>query len=102
MTCSTLFTFAKSWHQSPSLYEQLGFASAGDAIILIQDAVLALQSPITLASFVAKCELKKVALFCLAEDCALRGIEVVDDGVQLVSYAGYVDLVTKYEKQIAW
>ena len=47
---STLFTVNKSWHNSVWLFEQLLFSSRGDVIVLIEDAVLALQSPITLGS----------------------------------------------------
>lgn len=84
------------------MYEQLGFASAGDGLLLTQDAVLALQSKISLASFLAKCESAEVRVFALVDDCVLRGIDNQYPGIQLVDYAGFVGLVCEYDKQVAW
>lgn len=99
---STLFTVNKSWSNRTALFEQLAFASEGDAILLIEDSVLALQSPITLASFIAKCEAFKINVFALANDVALRGVHSQYDSITLVDYAGFVDLVSKHDKQVAW
>jgi len=99
---TTLFTLSKSWHESTWLYEQLAFASEGDAILLTQDAVLALQSPITLASFQAKCGSISVGIFALQEDCRLRGIENQYSNIRLIDYQGFVDLVIEHQKQVSW
>ena len=99
---STLFTIAKSWHNASWVYEQMAFASKGDAIILIEDAVLSLHSPITLASFFAKCEMLDIRVYALADDCAIRGISNQLEGVVTVDYAGFVELVAQHQKQVAW
>ena len=99
---STLFTIRKSRFDAPSLYEQLGFAKSGDSILLIEDGVLALQSPISLASFLAKCSINHISVFALSLDCELRGICNHYEQVALVDYEGFVNLVTKHEKQVAW
>jgi len=99
---STLFTLSKSWHQSTALFEQLAFAQKGDAILLLQDAVLAAHSAITLASFVAKCKVNNVSVYVLHNDCLLRGVDVKYVDLILVDYAGFVDLVGQYDKQVAW
>ena len=99
---SQLHTIKKSWHDASWLYEQLAFASAGDAILLYQDAVLATQSRLTLASFVAKCQATSIALYVLQDDCKLRGIENQYDVIQPVDYAGFVDLVEQHNTQCAW
>lgn len=99
---STLFTVTESLFNRPSLYEQLAFASNGDAVLLIQDAVLALQSPIALASFLAKCEFQGISVFALTEDCELRGIDSQYQAVSLIDYSGFVSLVMDHEKQVAW
>lgn len=99
---STLFTVTKSWFDLPSLYEQIGYAAQGDSILLIQDAVLALHSPVALASFTAKAQLRGVQVFALEEDCQIRGIENKYDLVKCIDYAAFVVLVTKHSKQIAW
>ena len=99
---TTLFTISRSWHDSSWLYEQLGFASSGDSLLLLQDAVLALQSPTTLASFVAKSEANGISLFAMNDDCVLRGIENQYDSIKLVTYGGFVGLVEQHSKQVAW
>lgn len=98
----TLFTLKQSWHDSVVVYEQLAFASLGDTILLTQDAVLALQSQITLASFLAKCESLGVTVAALAEDCQLRGIKPHSHLVKMIDYAGFVELVCKHDKQVSW
>ena len=99
---STLFTFHSSWHESAWLFEQLGFASQGDAILLLEDSVLALQSPITLASFLAKSSAQQIKVYALADDLRARGIDSKYPQVTQIDYAGFVDLVAQYEKQVAW
>jgi len=99
---STLFTTSKSWHETTWLYEQLCFASSGDSILLTQDAVLALQSPLTLASFVAKCHSQSITVRALKEDLQLRGIDNQYTQIELVDYSGFVDLVERHNKQISW
>ncbi len=99
---STLFTINKPWFDRAQLYESLAFATSEDAILLLQDAVLALQSPVSLASFVAKCEQQGVRVFALENDLALRGIENQYSAVKLIDYDGFVRLVVEHNKQVAW
>lgn len=99
---STLFTLSRSWHQTTGLFEQLAFAQKGDAILLTEDAVLALQSPITLASFVSKCANAEVAVYALLDDLRLRGIDNKYPEISLINYSAFVDLVTQHTKQLAW
>lgn len=93
---------SKSWHQASWLYESLGFAKAGDAILLLGDAVQCVDAPVTLASFVAKCGAQGVAVYALQSDLKLRGIGTPLAGIDVVDDAGFVDLVVKHQKQIAW
>ena len=99
---NTLFTLSNSWHNSHWLYEKLAFASDGDAILLLEDAVLAAHSPLTLASFIAKCQAANVSIYLLGNDLELRGIDNKYPDITLVDYLGFVDLLTKYDKQVAW
>lgn len=99
---STLFTVRQSWFNQPALYEQLAYASEGDSLLLIQDAVLALRSPISLASFLAKCNVHGVKVFSLRDDIDLRGIENQYESVVEVDYAGFVNLVVEHDKHVAW
>ena len=99
---STLFTVSASWFAKPALYEQLGFAQKGDSMLLLQDAVLGLQSPIALASFLAKCAREEILVYGLADDVAIRGVDNQYDSVELLDYSGFVDLVIRHDKQVAW
>lgn len=99
---STLFTVRHSWQNRAALYEQLLFASNGDAVLLMQDAVLALQSPIAIASFLAKCRARGIVVYALDDDVRLRGIENKYTDVKKLDYAGFVDLVVQHDKQVAW
>ena len=99
---STLFTISKSWHDSYWLYERLGFAKAGDAILLIEDAVLATHSAMTLASFVAKCAASDVSTYVLQDDLLLRGLDNQYAMVNEVDYEGFVRLIVQYDKQVSW
>jgi len=92
----------RSWHDSVWLFEQLAFALSGDAILLSEDAVLALQSPINLGSFTAKCDAMKIAIYALEDDCLLRGIDSQYDSIKMIDYSGYVKLVVQHTKQVAW
>jgi len=99
---TSVFTLCCSWHESSWLYESLAFAAEGDAILLMQDAVLALHSLITLGSFAGKCEAAGIKLYALQEDCLLRGIKNQYATIQTIDYAGFVDLVASHDKQVAW
>lgn len=102
MSASCLHTIASSWHESAWLFEQLAFAREGDTILLIQDAVLATHSPLSLGSFVAKCQAKGVAVAVLADDLRLRGVSNGYSYIEIVDYSGFVALVEKHDKQVAW
>lgn len=99
---STLFTLNHSWHRAPWLYEKLAYAGKDDAILLLEGGVLGLQSPLTLVSFLAKCEAQETSVFALEPDLRLRGINNLYESVVLIDYAEFVDLVTRYAKQVAW
>jgi len=99
---TTLFTVNQSWYNSAWLYEQLIFASEGDTIIFMEDAVLGLASPISLASFLAKCQAAKISVHAVGEDLAMRGIVNQYASVELLGYDEFVDLVVSTDKQVAW
>ncbi len=99
---SSLFVLNRSWHDTVWLFEQMAFASEGDAILLIEDAVLALHSPISLGSLLAKCCSMNITVYALKSDCDLRGIENKYSTISMIDYAGYVQLVIAHDKQVAW
>lgn len=99
---STVYTMTKSLHQAPRLYANLFYASKGDAIVLMDAAVLALASDITLASFSAKCHVSGIRLVALKEDLAANQISVALDDVETVDMSSFVDIVEHYDKLLAW
>lgn len=99
---SSLITISRPWHTAVPLFESLAFANASDSILLLQDAVYALQSNINLASFVAKCQANQIEVFALQEDCAMRGVDNKYPQISLIDSAEFVGLVVKHEKQVAW
>ena len=99
---STLFTIKESLFARSALYEQLFFASEGDSIVLMEDAVLALQSPIALSSFVAKANNFGICVYAMASDIELRGVEIKQSEVKVIDYDTLVDLVIDHDKQLAW
>ena len=99
---TTLFTISTSWHDSHWLYEKLAFAKAGDSILLLQDAVLAAHSPVSLSSFLAKCQSLDVSVHLLSDDADMRGIDSKYADIALIDYSGFVTLVSQYDKQVAW
>lgn len=99
---STLFTLSKAWHDSVWLFEQLAFSSDGDAILLIEDATLAAHSPVSLASFIAKCQAMNVAVYLLEEDAKMRGVVNQYPSLAQASYVDFVGLLVQHDKQVAW
>jgi sulfur relay protein TusB/DsrH len=99
---STLITINRSWHAEPWLYEKRFLASAGDAILLIEDAVLSLQSPLALASFLAKCRAEQVTVIALERDVLGRGVNNAYEDIDLICDAEFVAQVVKHDKQLAW
>lgn len=99
---SSLITFSQAWSQSNRLFEALGYAQSDDAILLTGDAVLAMQSPLSLASFVAKCQAQNIRLYALQTDLELRGIENQYPAIEIIDFSDYVKLVVQHSKQVAW
>ncbi len=71
---------------------ELAAATGGNDVILIQDAVLALQSaPREYQSAVGTARARGVRFFALEPDLAARGVTAV--GATPVTYRGFLDLV---------
>ena len=99
---SSLITLSKSLHKAVWLYEAFGFASEGDAILLIEDAVYDLQSPRLLNSFVAKAGWLNVTVYALNEDIQLRGVVSQQPDIITVDMQQMVDLTLTHTRHVAW
>ncbi len=100
---STLHTVNKSPFERSSLHSCLGHIAAGDAVLMIEDGVLGARKGSVAASMV-QAALKNSKVYALAPDLAARGIKPQDviDGIELVEYSGFVDLVTQHGRTVAW
>ncbi len=76
---------------------------AGDAMIMIEDGVVAARKGSSVSA-VVKAALESGGVFVLASDLAARGIKPEDviDGIKVVDYGGFVDLVTQHGRTVAW
>ena len=98
-----LHTVNKSPFEKRSLDGALSHAVNGAAILMIEDGVYgALKGTAVTGKIESALETLKV--YVLGPDLKARGMteDQVVDGVKVVDYAGFVDLVTEYDKVQAW
>lgn len=95
-----LHTVNKSPFQNSVLESCLRFVTQGDAILLLEDGVYAAQAG-TAKSALVEGALGHQEVYALRADLKARAITEVIDGVQVVDYGTFVDLVEKY-KVHAW
>ncbi|MGO8954797.1 MAG: sulfurtransferase complex subunit TusB [Rhodomicrobium sp.] len=100
---STLHTVNKSPFEKNALKSCLGHLCSGDAVLMIEDGVFGARKGSSAASMV-QAALQTAKVYALAPDLSARGIKPLDviDGVQLVDYGGFVDLVTQHGRTAAW
>lgn len=92
----------KSATERGSLESCLAMATKGSAVLLIEDAVFAVTKGGTAAAKIeaAAADLK---IYALGPDLAARGMSGrVLDGVNVVDYGGFVDLVAEHNSCQSW
>jgi tRNA 2-thiouridine synthesizing protein B len=99
----TLHTVRKSPFERNALASCLRVAQPGAAVLLIEDGVYAALRNTQIAEQISKA-METVSFYALAPDVQARGYELneVIDGVQIVDYDGFVDLVATYGRVQAW
>lgn len=100
---SMLHIVNKSPFERNALTSCLGHALAGDSVLMIEDAVVGAVDGSAFAEQL-KTALADKAVYVLGVDLAARGIQkdrVIKD-IQVVDYAGFVDLVANNEKTQSW
>jgi len=97
-----LYTVNKSPFEKNSLEAVLKFSGEGAAILLIEDGVYGATQGTAIAPLIEAASDKKI--YALKPDLMARGIAEarVIDGIELVDYAGFVDLVEANDKVQAW
>lgn len=100
---SMLHIVNKSPFERNALASCLGHALAGDAVLLIEDAVVGAVDGSGFAEQI-KTALADKSVHVLGADLAARGMQEgrVIEGIQIVDYAGFVDLAANNEKTQSW
>ncbi|MHA1164851.1 MAG: sulfurtransferase complex subunit TusB [Alphaproteobacteria bacterium] len=98
-----LHTVNKSPFEKSTFKSCLDHARSGDSVLLIEDGVYAATKGTAAAKLIADRN-GDVSLYALGADLAARGIseEAVIEGISVVDYEGFVDLVTEHDVSQAW
>jgi tRNA 2-thiouridine synthesizing protein B len=97
-----LHTVNKSPFDHSAFQACLKFAGRGSAVLLIEDGVYAAARD-TAVSKQVQDALKDVSIYALSADVEARGMQNrVMDGVRLVDYGGFVDLVVEHDAVQSW
>ena len=100
---SMLHTVNKSPFEGNGLKSCLAHASKGDTVLLIEDGVYAALKGTTVSGDMWRCRID--VKFCeLGSDLAARGLDKgrLIDGIKVVDYGGFVDLVAGHDRMQAW
>jgi tRNA 2-thiouridine synthesizing protein B len=98
-----LHTVNKSPFEKNSLETAIKHSLAGSAILLLEDGVYGAMKG-TVAEDMVKGALADKKVYAIKSDLMARAIKEdrVIDGIELVDYAGFVDLVEANDKVQAW
>jgi tRNA 2-thiouridine synthesizing protein B len=101
MDMNLLYQLKRSPFMSHDLDQVLIVAKEGSHIMLYQDGVMAAAgSPVT-SDWLDKATEAGVEVHALREDLSARGIKEPMEGIDIVDYAGWVDLVERYQT-VSW
>ena len=100
---SMLHTINKSPFDRDSLGSCLRVIADDGAILLMEDGVYAAMKGTRVADAVAATA-SKYSVYVLGADLSARGMsdDNIIDGISVVDYGGFVDLVTEHDKVNAW
>lgn len=98
-----LHTVNKSPLETNNLDSCMRLAKPGSAILLIEDAVYGAVKGTAVADRIAS-RVEEFSFYVLGPDVAARGLSGAPlvDGVTVVDYGGFVDLVAQHEANQAW
>jgi len=92
-----LYQIKRSPFGSRDLEHVLGLAREGSHVMLYQDAVLAAATTEENREWLQRLAGAGIEVHALSEDLMARGIRQALPGIDVVDYAGWVDLVTRYQ-----
>jgi len=97
-----LHTVNKSPLERDTLQSCLAHAKAGSAVLLMEDAVYGATTGTT-ASDMVKDAMSNLTIYALQPDVEARGMAgKVIEGIKLVGYGEFVDLVTQHDTTQSW
>lgn len=93
----------KSPFSSDALGSCLRFVKRDCGILLIEDGVYASQQAHPMVDEMCDA-MAEIAVYALSPDRLARGLQVdqLIDGIVLVDYSGFVDLVEEYDNTMSW
>jgi len=99
---ATLHTVNKSPFQNQTLISCLQHTKSGDAVLMIEDGVYGAAAGTALTDAVTGLS-AGVKLYVLGADMAARGISgKLADGITMINYDGFVDLVADHDRTQNW
>jgi tRNA 2-thiouridine synthesizing protein B len=98
-----LHTVNKSPFERNTLDSCLRLAKAGSAILLFEDAVVGAVAGTAVADRIAA-RMDELSFYVLGPDIAARGLGEMPliDGLTVIDYGGFVDLVAEHDVSQAW
>ncbi len=100
---STLHTVNKSPFETSTMLSCINHSVVGDAVLLFEDGVYGALKGSKVAETVGGIT-GQIKIYVLGPDLAARGIAAsrLIDGVTVIDYPGFVDLVTTHKATQAW
>ena len=92
-----LFVIKRSPFISRDLEHILPVAHEGSHVMLVQDAVLAVAKTPENQQWLDRLTSAGIVVYALSEDITARGITRLLEGVEVVDYGGWVDLVERFQ-----
>ena len=98
-----LHTVNKSPFERNALASCLRLAASGSSVLLIEDGVIAALAGTSHSDSLLK-RMDDLKFYVLGPDIAARGLgdKPLIDGIEVVDYGGFVDLVTEHDAVNAW
>ncbi len=98
-----LHTVNKSPFEKNTLETCLRLAARGSSVLLIEDGIYGALAGTAISDKVSR-SMEEVTFYVLGPDLKARGMQEskVLDGVKVVDYTGFVDLVTQHDNVQSW
>jgi len=98
-----LHTVNKSPLDRNALESAITHATKGSAVLMIEDGIYGAMKG-TVKSAMVSNAMKDVSFYVMGPDLKARGIDAsrVIDGVKIVDYSGFVDLVAEHANTQSW